>query len=132
MAYYRPRFISQFGWGTRFDGENCAATCGAILLDRQTEGKKRATPPQIRLLIDSPNKSGGLSLTDVEMALKRGYDENIVNPLPYEPWSVFLRQFREGRGAIIFGDCEYKRGKRNCPGPAGELPPNHGIYLQED
>lgn len=132
MAYYRPKFISQFGWGTKWDSENCDATAGAILLDRQTAGRKTATPPQVRALIDSPNKSGGLSLTDVQMALKRGWDENIVNPLPYEPWSEFLRQFRQGRGAILFGDCSYKRGKQNCPGPAGELPPNHAIYCQED
>lgn len=132
MSYYAPAFISQFGWGTRFDDENCAAACGALLLDRQTEGRKKSTPPKIRHLIDSPNKSGGLSLSDVQTALKRGYDENIVNPLPYEPWSAFLRQLREGRGAIIFGDCSYKRGKANCPGPAGELGPNHALYCQED
>lgn len=132
MAYYVPAFISQFGWGTPFDDENCAATAAAILLDRQTEGRKTSTPPRIRNLIDSPSKRGGLSLSDVQDALKRGYDENIVNPLPYEPWSAFLAQFRQGRGAIIFGDCSYKRGKQNCPGPVGELPPNHALYCQED
>lgn len=132
MSYYAPAFISQFGWNTPKDDENCAAAAGALLLDRQTEGRKRSTPPRIRALIDSPSKSGGLSLTDVQEALKRGYDENIVNPLPYEPWSAFLRQLRQGRGAIIFGDCSYKRGKAKCPGPAGELGPNHALYCQED
>jgi hypothetical protein len=132
MARYRPKFISQFGWGTRFDDENCCATAAAIMLDRQTEGAKTTTPPHIRSLIDSPNKSGGLSQTDAADALKRGWDEKLINPLPYEPWSQFLSMFREGRGAILFGDCSYKRGKMNCPGPVGELPPNHALYCQED
>lgn len=132
MALYRPKFISQFGWGTRFDDENCCATAAAIMLDRQTEGAKTTTPPHIRSLIDSPSKSGGLSMTDAADAWKRGWDERMINPLPYQPWSTFLSLFREGRGAILFGDCSYKRGKANCPGPAGELPPNHALYCQED
>jgi len=125
---YRPPFQSQFGYGTQYDDENCAATAGCIALGRHTLGKKFSNPPMMRRHTDDPNRQDGLSLSNIEYAWLHGWDEDLVNPIPYEPFAKFVSMVEAGRGAIIFGDCSYVRQGKRCP---GRFPANHALYVNE-
>lgn len=125
---YRPRFRSQFGWGTRYDDQNCTMAAGAMLLDRQTLGRIQTTPPTLRRLSGVGETPDGTSMTDLAYAVQRGYQIEIKNPGPFETFESFESKVRAGRGAVIAGDCSIVRGKSRCP--AG-LSRNHALYVNE-
>lgn len=125
---YRPKFQSQFGWGTRYDSQNCTMAAGAMLLDRQTLGRIVTNAPHLRELSGVGPTDDGTSNTDLARAIKKGYGIDILNPGPYEPFLQFEDKVRKGRGAVIAGDCEIVRGKARCP--AG-LAKNHALYVNE-
>lgn len=125
---YRPKFQSQFGWGSRYDNQNCTMAAGAMLLDRQTLGRIVTNAPHLRELSGVGPTDDGTSNTDLARAIERGYGIKIQNPGPYEPFLQFEDKVRKGRGAVIAGDCESVRGKSRCP--AG-LARNHALYVNE-
>lgn len=98
--FYRPRFRSQLGWGTEYDGLNCSAAAACMLLDRATMGRLQETPPEIRAA--SGDTSGGLSLDQIVNTLGPTYKEAMVNPGPIS-WEAFLDNVAEGRGAQLTG-----------------------------
>lgn len=129
MAKYRPRFVTQFD-GTRLDEENCVATAGTIALDRHTLGKIRTNPATMRRHAEAAvghEIKDGLSQSDLAKAWDRGWNEKLVDP-EWEPFSKFADRIAEGRGGVIFGDCQRVRGHINCP---GGLSRNHALYINE-
>lgn len=101
-----------------------------MALSRHTLGKKHSTPPLMRVNTDPSEwpPDGGLSLTNIEHAWREGWDEDLVNPLAYEPFGNFVNAIRMGRGAILFGDCKIVRGDKRCP---GRFPADHALYVNE-
>lgn len=101
---------------------------GAMLLDRHTVGRIVTNAPHLRELSGVGPTPDGTSMTDLAHAIKVGYDIDIKNPGPYEPFSSFESKVASGRGAVIAGDCAYVRGQARCP--AG-LSKNHALYVNE-
>lgn len=95
---YRPRFVSQFD-GSSFASVNCTAAAGAMLLDRQTRGRIRATAADIRAR--QSDQSGGIDLPAVGAAF-RTYGEELTRVTL--PTVLALRNaLAGGAGAILQG-----------------------------
>lgn len=125
---YRPAFQSQFGWGTEFDSQNCTMAAGAMLLDRQTLGQTITNAPTLRRLSGVGKTPDGTSMTDMERAIKVGFNIDIMNPGPYETFDEFEQKVKAGRGAVMAGDCAQVRGRQRCP---RGLSRNHALFVNE-
>lgn len=129
---YRPKFVSQLGWGSRLDGKNCVAAAGCMALDRHTLGQKRDTPPALRNA--TGDSSGGLRLDQIQNAINVRWSEVLVLPgvISYES---FRNNINSGRGAIIVGNSaafvKYGLHARSEFNPNNIWVGPHGIYVNQ-
>lgn len=98
----QPRFQlkndPQHPYGSSQGGSNCAATVGAMCLDRMTRGKKRTTGAAVRELT---HVVGPLRPDQVDLALNRGWGVDVLTGLwtEREVWEAW----REGRAVSFVG-----------------------------
>lgn len=85
-------------FGSSQGGSNCAATVGAMLLDRMTRGKKRTTGAAVRELT---HVTGPLRPDQVDAALNRGWGIDVTTGLYTE--AEIWEMLREGRGVSYVG-----------------------------
>ncbi len=120
---YRPAFVSQFGWGSTYDGVNCTAAAGCMALDRHTRGVKTTNPPVLRSY--QTDTVGGIDLNDVDTAFHVGFDENLE--VATTSWATFAAEVDSGRGAIlqgIYGELGSYSLQTSFTGP-------HAMYVNE-
>jgi hypothetical protein len=107
---YRPEPLSQMGWGTAYDSENCNITSGCMCLDRHTlgaltsrVGTPRNDPPHMRTFSGRTDHEG-TNQDDLETAWRTGWDKDYVNPgVIY--WEAVENYINQGRGAVVSGLC---------------------------
>jgi hypothetical protein len=129
---YRPRPISQFGWGTALDGNNCVFASSAMCLMRHTlgalsptSGSPTNTPPHHRTY--SGDTSGGATTGAAKHAWNVGWNQNMLDT-GWVSWQVFVNAINAGRGAIVLGHYPA------MPSPYNFSPSydaGHAIYINE-
>lgn len=88
--------------GQNWDGRNCTAAMGAVLIDAHTGGKIKSSPPQIRNNQD--DWSGGIGWDDVQVAWKRLWpSQELLLPSAHS-WADVIASLKEGRFVGIQGD----------------------------
>ncbi len=129
---YRPRFVSQLGWGNRLDGSNCVAAAGCVGLDRHTLGSKRDTPPGLRS--GQSDQTEGLRLDQIQDALENRWGEHffLAGVISYESFRNYVNS---GRGAMLVGDSHafipYNLEARSEYDASWVFVGKHGIYINE-
>lgn len=104
--YYRPRFRSQLGWGTRWDGYNCTPASCCHFIDRSTLGAKQPTPPQVNSAMQSIGVwrgTNGASINDAAAVIRSVYNQYVLNP-GIVGFQTFINTLAEGRGAMMTGN----------------------------
>jgi hypothetical protein len=103
---YRPKPVTQYGWGSALDGHNCNMAAGCVALDRHTlgnnsstKGTPRATPPIMRSY--QYDQSGGTDLGDLATAWSNGWQQTLQHGL--FSWATFVANIRGNRGAVLHG-----------------------------
>jgi hypothetical protein len=90
-------------WGTSYDGLNCTAAMGALLIDAHTNGRHKTTPPAIRS--HQHDFTGGIGWDDVNVALWDLFGVRLTIPYQYD-WADVILALREGRYVGIQGDYD--------------------------
>lgn len=97
--------------GRNYDGANCTAAMGALLIDAHTKGKIKSTPPQIR---NAQNDwDGGIGWDDVNVAWSKLWPGNQLILPQSADWADTLAYLREGRFVGIQGDND-QMGSWSC------------------
>ena len=105
-VYYRPRFRSQLGWGTVWDGYQCTPASCCPFIDRSTLGAKQPTPPQVRSAMASIGVwlgTNGASITGAATVIRSVYNQYVLNP-GIVGFQTFINTLAEGRGAMMTGN----------------------------
>lgn len=88
-----------------WDGRNCTAAVGAIVIDAETGGRIRTSPNRIRNA--QLDWSGGIGLDDVNYAIRNVYGAQHTMALPGSAnWTDVLQALRERRFVAIQGDYD--------------------------
>jgi hypothetical protein len=127
--YYRPRYRSQVGWGTRWDSYNCTPAACCHFIDRSTLGAKQPTPPEVNSAMQSIGVwrgYNGASINDAAAVNRQYYNQYVLNP-GIVSWNQFVQLIAEGRGAQLTGNSDALR-------PYGLNAPFtgfHALYVNE-
>ncbi len=88
-----------------FDGVLCMAGEGAVALDAHTLGASRSSPGKLHDFQD--DRSGGIGVTDVDVAWHRGWSQDLLTPDWYN-WNDIIYAVRvQRRHAVIAVDYDY-------------------------
>lgn len=89
--------------GQNWDGRNCTAAMGALLIDAHTGGKKTSSPPQIRN--HQNDWSGGIGWDDVNVSLSALFGIRLAIPTSAD-WYDVLGWLKSGHAVGIQGDYD--------------------------
>lgn len=111
-SLYLPNHRRQFGWGTGFDNQNCNPTSTAMLIDWETLGQHRPTPPQVRAeMPDYPPEHKGTNLEDSIIAARRWGVKITHRSIT---WDRLINSLAGGRANIVLGDYEKIPDDKSC------------------
>lgn len=128
---YRPRFVSQLGWGYWDDGINCVLAASAVAVDRHSLGTVRAkSPHEMRIWLQ--DFSGGITLNQVHYMLEHLYGFDVYSPGEIK-FELFEMLINEGRGAVCHGDSRalplFYQARSEYTGERWAGP--HALYVNE-
>lgn len=109
---YKPRFQDQINPYDPLGGLNCTTYSGAMAGDYHTCGAKVPTGKRVREL--TGDRSGGTTLTQVDYALRRGWNIDLDTRIGSArlTWSQFEDKIDAGRAAILQGSYRVIRPTR--------------------
>ncbi len=98
---YLPSHRRQLGWNTPLDHSNCNPTSTGMLIDWETLGAYKPTPPEVRA--EMPDQDAGTNMFD-SIAAAAKWNVKIIRRVT--DFDTVLQSLENGRANIIFGDYQ--------------------------
>jgi len=128
---YRPKYVTQYGYGTEYDGMNAQCAAASMVVARNTSGLTKLTPPMLRGYANVSRRM--VDLHDVYLGLQ----SNGINDVYYGSGLSVQRieeLVNEGRGVAVSGDYVRIISYRNSAGygPFGTVAgTGSALYINE-